>query len=234
MPEVVPSEPAWIPAQPIPAVATAKPQGKGEPAGTGVTIDYLATSLRAAGESARRILVAGLVDGAETAGTAIALARALAAHGRVVMVDLAFASPKLAVVSADGAAAGIADLVRTNASFGQIIARDRSSRAHVIGAGRVGADGAAVLASERLAIAIDALGRSYEHVVLDTGAMPELPADRLARLASQAVLVTAGAAPEVVQMARDELTTAGFAGVLTFDGAAADADMPAAAGAVAA
>jgi tyrosine-protein kinase Etk/Wzc len=236
MPEVVASEPAWIPAQPIPAVAAVQPQGKSEAAGTGVTIDDLATSLRAAGESARRILVAGLVDGGETAGTAIALARALAAHSRVVMVDLAFASPKLAVVPADGAAPGIANLVRSNASFGQIIARDRSSRAHVIGAGRVGADGAAVLASDRLAIAIDALGRSYEHVVVDTGAMPELPADRLARLASQAVLVTTGAAPEVVQMARDELTTAGFAGVLTFDGAVADADTPAAApaGAVAA
>jgi succinoglycan biosynthesis transport protein ExoP len=97
----------------------------------------------------------------------------------------------------------------------------------VIGAGRVGADCGAILASERLAIAIDALGRSYEHVVLDTGAMREAPADRFARLASQAVLVTAGAAHEVVQMARNELTAAGFAGVHPVDEAMPSANVAA-------
>jgi succinoglycan biosynthesis transport protein ExoP len=235
VPEAARAERGWLPADQVPPVASAELPGDAGTPGGG-TIENLAKSLHAAGESAGRIVVAGLAEGAETAGTAIALARALAAHGRVVMVDLAFASPKLAAAAADGPAAGIADLVRATASFGQIIARDRSSRAHVIGAGRVGADGAAVLASERLAIAIDALGRSYEHVVIDMGAMPEVPADRLARLAQQAVLVTAGATREVVQMARDELTQVGFAGVHTVDGAAAAAEAPAASpvGAVAA
>jgi uncharacterized protein involved in exopolysaccharide biosynthesis/Mrp family chromosome partitioning ATPase len=226
VPEALRSEPDCILADPAAAAAMAGQWQKGATVGS-ATIDDLARSLRAAGGGARRILIAGLVEDADSAGTAVALARRLAEHGRVVMVDLAFASPRLATVAGDGPAAGMADLVRGTASFGQIIARDRSSRAHVIGAGRVGADCGAILASERLAIAIDALGRSYEHVVLDTGAMREAPADRFARLASQAVLVTAGAAHEVVQMARNELTAAGFAGVHPVDEAMPSANVAA-------
>ena len=235
VPEAVRGEPDWVTADAAAAGAMAEQRRSGVPLSS-ATIDDLARSLRAAGGGARRILIAGLVEDAETAGTAVALARRLAEHGRVVMVDLAFASPRLATVIGNGIAAGMADLVRGTASFGQIIARDRWSRAHVIGAGRVGADGAAILASERLAIAIDALGRSYEHVVLDTGAMPGVPTDRLARLASQAVLVTAGAAREAVQTARDERMAAGFAGVHSIDDAMPGANVapPSSPGAIAA
>jgi tyrosine-protein kinase Etk/Wzc len=222
LPEAGAAEPRWVAADEAP-VAAAEPAAQSETAGAGQSIADLAASLHAAGDGARRIMVVGLAEDAETGGTATALARALAAHGRVVLLDLAFGDPKPAAPSAEGVMPGISDLVRGTASFGQIIARDRASRAHLIGAGRVGADSASVLQSERLAIAIDALGRSYDHVVVDTGAMPELPTDRLARLASYAVVVTTGAAADVVQLARDELTASGFAGVTTFDVVAADA-----------
>ena len=99
---------------------------------------------------------------------------------------------------------GIADLVRGKAAFGEIIARDRISAAHVIAAGHTDGQGMAVLASERLTIALDALERTYEHVVMDFGCLPQIEDTRLAldamvdvRLVYRAPLVFGGA-PEVV------------------------------------
>ena len=64
----------------------------------------------------------------------------------------------------------------------------------MIAAGRVGADAAAVYGSERLRIGIEALSRAYDHLVIDAGALPNAPADRIARLAPCGVLVASGQA----------------------------------------
>ena len=64
------------------------------------------------------------------------------------------------------------------ASFAQIITKDRLSRVHLVSAGRPGFD-RAQLQSPRLTLAIDALLRVYDHVLLDAGAASDLPAELL-------------------------------------------------------
>src|SRR5262249_58629946 len=96
----------------------------------------LARDLAASPEAGRRVVVVGAQRHIGTTLTALALARELAHHTRVVLVDLAFAHPNLAAVAVEPSAPGIADLVRGGASFGAIITRDRDSRAHIVPAGR--------------------------------------------------------------------------------------------------
>ena len=181
-------------------------------------IAELAAALKQNADGARRSVVFCLASDSSAAHTAIALARKLAERGRVVLVDLAFGSPSVAAVSSDPAAPGIAELLRGTSSFGDIITRDRASRVHVISAGEAGPAGASLLSSERLAIAMDALGRTYEHLIIDAGVIADLPLRRFARLAPQAVLVSAAASGESVQAAQDMLLEAGFTSVALFAG----------------
>ena len=109
-------------------------------AGSGPTIDDIVAALHQSGEGGRCIAVIGSARDVGTTLTAIALARALARTARVVLVDLAFASPNVDVISNDPAAPGMAELVRGQASFGDVITRDRGSRAHLVTAGQVGND----------------------------------------------------------------------------------------------
>ena len=74
-------------------------------------------------------------------------------------------------------------------SFGQIITRDRYSRVHLITVGNGDVGSQAILSSQRLAITLEALSRSYDYVVIDAGALPEIAPEKFARLAPRAVLV---------------------------------------------
>ena len=75
------------------------------------------------------------------------------------------------MISDDPVAPGIVDLVRGTASFGDIITRDRGSRAHLVGAGQVGNDIAGVMRSQMLWAAVGALSQSYDYLVIDGGAL---------------------------------------------------------------
>jgi hypothetical protein len=74
-------------------------------------------------------------------------------------------------------------------------------------------DAAAIMTSQRLSITIEALGRSYDHVIIDAGWAGEASIERFANLAPRAVLV----APELdnpeTALAREHLLNAGFANV---------------------
>ena len=107
---------------------------------SGTSIDDDRGALQQAGDAGRSIAVIGAARNVGTTLTAIALARTLSRTSRVVLVDLAFASPNIDVISNDPAAPGIAELVRGTASFGDIITRDRVSRLHLVAAGQVGND----------------------------------------------------------------------------------------------
>ena len=155
-------------------------------------IEGLARELGGAGESARRITVVGTVRDAGTTMTAITLARSLARQARVVLVDLSLGASSLSIIANDPAAPGLAELVQGTASFGQIITRDRYSRVHLIMVGREPVDAAAIMTSQRLSITLEALARSYDHVVIDAGAVEEASLDRFAMLAPRAVLVAPG------------------------------------------
>ena len=183
------------------------------------TIDEFARHLRAAGESGCRVAVFGASRAVGTTLASITLARALALDSKTVLIDLALAAPNLAVISLDPAAPGLAEAVRGTASFGDIITRDRLSRLHLVAAGRIGSDGAAIIASQRLTMMLEALARSYDHVIIDAGAVTEAAVERLVRLAPRAVLVTSEAGALATKAGRERLAGAGYADIAVFDGA---------------
>jgi succinoglycan biosynthesis transport protein ExoP len=176
----------------------------------GVTeIEQLARDLRAAGPSARKITVLGTGHNDSISLTALTLARILARDAKVVLVDLSAASPTLKAVSNDPAAPGLAELMLSEASFGQVITKDRMSALHLVMAGRAGAD-RTLLQSPRLLMALDALLRVYDHVLLDAGTAADLPAGMLTAQARAIVVPEAGMAMEARERMAEELKAVGF------------------------
>jgi uncharacterized protein involved in exopolysaccharide biosynthesis/Mrp family chromosome partitioning ATPase len=197
---------------PPPAAASAAVAAQ-DAAPTKAPVDEVAAALRRAGEGGRRVAVIGSARDVGTTRTAIALARALARNARVVLVDLAFNAPNIDVISNDPSAPGIADLARGAASFGDVITRDKFSRVHLVAAGRAGGDTNALLESYMLLSAVDALGQSYDYLVVDAGAQSDTAIGPIAQIAARAVLI-AGKAPESSTGAlRDQLLASGFADV---------------------
>jgi exopolysaccharide transport family protein len=206
-------EPVEVAPAPLPAVEP-------DTATDGVTVADIALAVQESGDMGKRIAVLGASANVGTSSTAVALARALARSARVVLIDLSLDRPNLAAITMDPGAPGIADLVRGTASFAQIITRDRFSRVQVVPAGRVGLDAASVYRSDRLAVAVDALSRTYDHVIIDAGAAPGVPADRIARLAPCAVMVAGGVAAASADAVRAHLAAAGFEDIAVFEGTA--------------
>lgn len=205
---VPPSEPTVASAA-APAVTSAAPVA-GVPA---EAIEGLAQALVTAGDSGRRIAVVGARRNMGTTIAAISLARALAKQGRAVLVDLALEAPNLSVIASDPDTPGLSDLVLGSVSFGQIITRDRYSRVHLITAGKAEVGSHAILTSQRLSITLEALSRSYDYVVLDAGALPEIAPEKFARLAPRAVLVADDIDGPATESARERLLSAGFPNV---------------------
>ncbi|MGE0523494.1 MAG: GumC family protein [Variibacter sp.] len=216
--EATPAEPpgALDEAPAAPAVAAARTD----------SFQAVIAEIEESGEAARRVTVIGLADLPSSARVAIALARNFAIHHRTALVDVAVNSPSVAAISNDHDAPGLAELLRGNVSFSQIITRDRQSRVHVISAGEAGTDSEALIASERLSIAMDALARTYDHVVIDAGSISGVPLRALARLGAYALLVAADPASEIVQTTRDALSAAGFQHIIVFDGGVPDQTKP--------
>jgi len=183
------------------------------------TVEQIAQSLRQAGDAGRRVTVVGAMRNVGTTYVAISLARALANDANVVLVDLAFGSPNLSIISNDPKAPGIAELVRGAASYGEIITRDQYSPVHLVATGSVGNDGPALAASPMLATVIEALVCSYDHVVIDVGSLADIAVERFAPLATRAVLVAADPANPAIKAARERLMMAGIADVTLMAGA---------------
>ncbi len=160
-----------------------------------------------------RIAVIGAHPAMDTTAVAILLARELAGRAKVVLLDLAFGGEGLSALGADPSAPGISDLVLGAASFGEIIARDRHSGSHFVAAGRVTVDVASIVRSPRLVITVEALARSYDHVVINAGALPDIPAEAIAELAPQAVLVTDTLDDPTTASAQARLVAAGATAV---------------------
>lgn len=175
-------------------------------------IERLADSLRAAGAAARKITVLGTAPGEAITLSTLTLARHLARDARVVVVDLAGSSLTIAVVSVDATAPGLAELMQGEASFAQIITRDKLSRLHLVMAGRPGFD-RSLLQSPRVTLAIDALLRAYDHVLLDAGSASDLPADLLTARARAVVVPDASMAQDARTLMCEQLTAVGFSEV---------------------
>ena len=204
------------PSEPVVAVPVVSAAAAGETDKMIDAVDQLARTLKDSEAAARCVTVLGAARHLGTTSTAVAVARALAREGRVVLVDLALEAPHVATISTEPSAPGVAELVRGAASFRHIITRDRASRLHLIGAGRIPADTSSILESERLSIGMSALARTYDHILIDAGALPSAALDRLVKLAPYAVLVAPGVADALLEEARERLLAAGFTAVSLF------------------
>jgi polysaccharide biosynthesis transport protein len=175
-------------------------------------IEKLAADLRGAGQAARKITILGTAAGESITLTALTLARLMVRSARVVVVDLSASSPTIPAVSVDPVAPGLAELMQGEASFSQIITKDRLSRLHLVSAGRPGFDHT-LLQSPRLTLAIDALLRVYDHVLLDAGTASDLPAELLTAQARAVVVPDPSMATEARATMCEQLRAVGFSEV---------------------
>jgi succinoglycan biosynthesis transport protein ExoP len=163
----------------------------------------------------RRCVIVTLAEGSDAAGrplAAVALARALArAEQRVVLVDLRGDGADSATMGEGPDLPGFTDLFAGEASFAQVIFRDRHSRAHFIPAGKKPVS-AETLTGERLQTILSALDHTYDHLVIDAGD------DMIAAIgasATAAVVVTeVGPADPRTMRAFDRITTTSAASIL--------------------
>lgn len=175
-------------------------------------IGQLAESLIAAGAGAKKVTVLGTASGDAITLSTLTLARHLARDARVVVVDLASSSPTIAAVSVDPTAPGLAELMQGQASFAQVITRDKLSRLHLVMAGRPGFD-RSLLQSPRVTLAIDALLRAYDHVIVDAGSAEDLPAELLTANARAVVVPDASMESDARALMCEQLKAVGFSEV---------------------
>jgi uncharacterized protein involved in exopolysaccharide biosynthesis/Mrp family chromosome partitioning ATPase len=221
------STPAAADPDPEPVFSEADPEIRTEPradiAPELTEIEQLADALRGAGEAARKVTILGTASGESITLTALTLARLIARSARVVVVDLAASSPTISAVSVDPSAPGLAELMLGEASFSQIITKDRLSRVHLVNAGRPGFD-RALLQSPRLTLAIDALLRVYDHVLLDAGTASDLSAELLTTQARAVVVPDASMASDARALMCEQLKAVGFSDVTMLSQSAQPSD----------
>jgi hypothetical protein len=176
-------------------------------------IEEAAEALVGAGTAARKVTVLGTASSESITETALTLARLMAWHAKIVVVDLAAASSSMTAASIDPGAPGLAELMQGEASFAQIITKDRMSRVHLVSAGRPGFD-RTQLQSPRLTLAIDALLRVYDHVLLDAGTASDLPAELLTSQARAVVVPDISMEQNARNLMCDQLRAVGFSEVM--------------------
>lgn len=99
-----------------------------------------------------------------------------------------------------------------SASFSEIIAKDRLSGVHIVGAGREAAQ-RQLLQLPRINLAIDALSRAYDYVVLDAGTASDLPANVIAAQAHAVIIPDPAITATAREMMKNQLLESGFVGV---------------------
>jgi succinoglycan biosynthesis transport protein ExoP len=172
----------------------------------------VAQRLRANAALGRGVAVIGASPSTATIPASLALSRSLAADAKVVLVSLVSGDAAVEALGLPGDTAGIVEVVRGAASFGQVIRRDKTSRAHLVAFGwpELGID--TILNSRRFQTMIGALSKAYDHVILDGGDLRN-GGLRLAAIAPRAVLVAAPDAPEDASAGVGMMSGAGFADV---------------------
>jgi polysaccharide biosynthesis transport protein len=172
----------------------------------------VAARLRANASLGRGVAVTGASPTTATVPASLALSRALAADAKVVLVCLVSGDAAVEALGLPGDTAGIVEVVRGAASFGQVIRRDKVSRAHLVAFGwpELGVD--TILNSRRFQTMIGALAKAYDHVILDGGDLRN-GGLRLAAIAPRGVVVAAPEAQEDATAAVGLMSGAGFADV---------------------
>jgi uncharacterized protein involved in exopolysaccharide biosynthesis/Mrp family chromosome partitioning ATPase len=207
--------------EPAVAVMTEPPETAAPPLNE---IERLAETLRNAGGAGRKVTILGTAAGESITLTALTLARLLVRDAKVVVVDLAASSPTITAMSVDPLVPGLAELMQGEASYSQIITKDRLSRVHLVNAGRPGFD-RTQLQSPRMTLAIDALLRVYDHVLLDAGTASDLPAELLTAGAQAVVVPEASMAQDARTLMCEQLRSVGFSEVTMLEKPAAGSDV---------
>jgi uncharacterized protein involved in exopolysaccharide biosynthesis len=211
--------PSLVPASPVedlevPAAMPIAPRAdapRTDTASASDEIERLADDL-AGTAGTRKLTVLGTAPGESITLTTLTLARLMAQKAKIVVVDLAGATPTIALASVDPTAPGLAELMQGQASFAQVITKDLKSRVHLVSAGHPGFD-RAQLQSPRLTLAIDALLRVYDHVLLDVGTGSDLPAELLTSQACAVVVPDPSMAPDARTAMCNQFRAVGFAEV---------------------
>jgi len=140
------------------------------------------------------------------------------------VVDLAASSPTITAMSVDPLVPGLAELMQGEASYSQIITKDGLSRVQLVNAGRPRFD-RTQLQSPRMTLAIDALLRVYDHVLLDAGTASDLPAELLTAGAQAVVVPEASMAQDARTLMCEQLRSVGFSEVTMLEKPAAGSDV---------
>jgi succinoglycan biosynthesis transport protein ExoP len=219
MTRAVDAEPAVMAASEPPPVPPAPPDAA--PGGVG----DVAQRLRANASRGRGVAVIGATPSTVTTPGSLALARTLAADSKVVLVSLVPGDAAVEALGLPGDTAGIVEVVRGAASFGQVIRRDKVSRAHIVAFGwpELGID--TILNSRRFQTMIGALSKAYDHVILDGGDLRN-GGLRLAVIAPRGVVIAAPNAHEDATDAVGMMSGAGFADVAVMAPVAAGEGAP--------
>jgi polysaccharide biosynthesis transport protein len=172
----------------------------------------VAQRLRANAPLGRGVAVTGATASTATVPASLALSRALAADAKVVLVCLVSGDAAVEALGLPGDTAGIVEVVRGAASFGQVIRRDKASRAHLVAFGwpELGID--TILNSRRFQTMMGALSKAYDHVILDGGDLRN-GSLRLAAISPRGVVIAAPDSQEDTTAAVGLMSGAGFADV---------------------
>ena len=176
--------PKTAPAQHSVFDAAANPGGAGQPRDAATSAlrsvaSWLVSQRQTLGINRYALVSLGGTD-ALAASAAVALARGVAGQGiKVIIIDASIADRPLARLFDLGKVRGLVDLLAGQATFSDVIVRDKHSGAHVLPAGLGDGAAPALIAGERMAMVLDALDHAYDLVLVHVGtvAQPE-PASR--------------------------------------------------------
>ncbi len=202
------------------AVAPPEPSGVRQD-----TVEEVAQRQRANAGLGRGIAVVAATPGDATTASALALARVLAGDAKVVLVNLVPGQPAADAMGLAADTAGISEVVRGASSFGQVIRRDKSSRAHLVAAGWPQLEIDTILNSRRFQTMIGALAKAYDHVIVNAGDL-HTASLRLAAIAPRGVVVAAPDAEQAAASATRTMSAAGFSDVVTMAPAVAGSGQP--------
>ena len=197
------------------------------PAGIPVSaLGEFAHNLNSTEGNGSQIAFFGVAPHLGTTSFAIKFARALAQETRVVLVGLGSGDAAIRGISGDPSAPGLTELADGEASFGDIITRDRMSGLNLIVSGRAPAAPGELVSAPGMARNFKALAYTYAHVVIDAGTVDESDLANVAPLASHAILLVETLSNLSTDQARERLEDAGFNNVTLLVAGHPDAAAP--------
>ncbi|MEJ8476153.1 GumC family protein [Roseibium algae] len=156
----------------------------GPASGNAVELDDLG-EMDGLGDLDGLIVVLSVDDPKVSHEQAFKMARAAAAEGAAALMLEVFPT-----LEAPESAAGFSDLVEGDAIFSKIIYRDAASPAHIIEAGTCAIDDE-MAESERFQMAVDAISKTYETIVVDLGTIDgSIASANFLRMADRVLLMS--------------------------------------------